>query len=77
MKSDAFTFAWEGKGYTAFDLERSVEESVNYGNIERAKNGYVVSTKYTGKKTYQSQSKVLVFAIRTRIHLIMFQTRDE
>lgn len=62
MKSDAFDWAWGGKEYTVFDFARCVGEGINYNNIEKAKNGYVYSSKYMGKTSVNSKSKVIVFS---------------
>lgn len=62
MKKNDFAYLWEGKRITIFDFERSVGDGINYHNLEMAKNGFVVSGKYEGKKTYCADSKVLVFA---------------
>ena len=62
MKSEAFNWAWAGKDYTVFDFARSVDGGFNYGNIEKAKNGYVYSAKYMGKTAVSAHSKVLVLS---------------
>ena len=62
MKTDTFKYEWEGKEITVFDFERCITEYINYGNIEKAKNGFVTCSKYTGKKTTQPRSKVIVFS---------------
>ncbi|AXH77070.1 MAG: putative viral replication protein [Circoviridae sp.] len=62
MKSNDFGYMWEGKNITIFDFERSVEDGINYHNVEKAKNGYVMCGKYEGKTTYCRDSKVLCFS---------------
>ncbi len=62
MKTADFSFAWEGKEFTLFDFERCTDDHFNYQILERAKNGYVYSSKYEGKVTCNVKSKVLCFS---------------
>ncbi len=61
-KNADIAFMYRKQQYIIFDIPRSHEDFVNYGLIEKFKDGRITSTKYESKLKRVRDAKVVVFA---------------